>query len=449
MDIKTFAFLATSFFFAGCTTVSQESAFNGINTISQERGAMALQWVRTPQEALQVHQAVDRLLQSPLTQENAIRIVLINSPRLQQAYSDIGIAQSELVQAGLFTNPLLGYSVGKGNGITTTSLSLEFAFLDFLWIPMRKELAGLALEESKYRIGDEVLKSVRDAKQLYIDAQSAEEKIKTYEPILKSSEASTQLAARQYAAGNLSKRDYLKIREEYVRNHIESIRLQHENASAREALNKIMGVYGTQTLYTFTEYSDTIILGFADTRPLEKTAIMQRLDVAADQKRLEHDAAQAGYTIDTRLLSEGTFEMNREKSSGEANAIKTLGLKIAIPIFDIGQGRVGAAQARYLQSMHRLYETAINVRSEVREVYAKTRYAYDIAKEQQEQLVPIRRQILEETQKNYNGMLDGIDELLRDQRAFAQQKLELIDRIAEFKKEYAALEYVTGGLNGN
>lgn len=448
MDIKVFILIGGLFLFAGCAPLSQEEAFGKIDSMSQDRGAKSLQWVRTPEEAEQVRHTVDRLLQSPLTEANAIRITLINNPRLQQSYSDVGIAQSELVQAGLFSNPILGYSVGKGNGATTATFSLEFAFLDILWIPIRKELAGLALEETQYRIGDEVLKSVRDTKQLYVDAQSSEEKVKAFESILKSSEASVQLAARQYAAGNLSKRDYLKIREEYVRNHLESVRLLQENASAREALNRMMGVYGTQTHYTFAAYNDAIALDFTEIRHLEKTAIERRLDIAADQKRLKHDAAEAGYTLDTRLLPEGTLELDREKSSGEA-AIRTLGVKISLPVFDIAQGRIGTAQARYLQSMHRLYETAVNARSEVREAYANTRYAYDIAKEQQEQLIPIRRQILEETQKHYNGMLDGIDELLSDQRAYTRQKLDLIDRIAEFKKEYAELEYVTGGLDGN
>lgn len=448
MDIKALSFTGCVILFGGCATVSQDEAFGTVEKLSYERGSMPLQWSHSADEARETREKVDQILTSPLSLDNAVRIGLINSPRLQQAYSDVGIAQSELVQAGLWSNPVLGYSLGKGNGITQTTFSLEFAFLDLLWIPIRKELAGMALEETQYRIGNEVLLFVRDLKQLYVDAVSKQQQSTQFDTILKSSEASVQLAARQYGAGNLSKRDYLRIHEMYLQNHMESIRLAEASASAREALTRMLGLFGTQTRYTLPPFKESLTEYLPLPETVEKTAIERRLDVSAARKRLQYDATEAGYTIDMRLLTEGTLEFDREKNSGEAGALKTLGAKIALPVFDYGQGRVSGAQTKMLQSLHRLYESAINARSEVREAYAKTKYRLDIAKEQQDYMVPVRRQILEETQKQYNGMLEGIDELLADQRVFAQQEIDLIDQIAEYKKAYYELEYAMGGANG-
>lgn len=445
MIVKYLFLPSTIFLCVGCSTLTQEEAFEDVNRLTRHSGADTLLWVRTPDESLQVRQRVERLLSLPLSLDNAVRIALINSRHLQAVYSEVGIAQSELVQAGLFTNPILGYSLAQGNGMTQSTLSVEWGFLDILWIPMRQHLSALALQETQYRIGNEVLQYVRDTKLAYLDLQVAFARLKAYEPVLNSSEVSARLAARQYAAGNLPKRNYLAIYEEYLQNHTESIRLNREVASARETLNRILGLYGTQTRYALAEYDGEFALDAMDTETIERSAVECRLDVKAARKRLEHDAVQAGYAVDTRLLSEGSLEFDREKNSGEADALKTFGAKVALPIFDIGQGRVARTKSLYLQSLHGLYETTVNARSEVRQAYAEVRYAYDIAAEYRDRIVPVRRQILEETQKHYNGMLEGIEEVLKDQRILAERELELIERVGEFKKATARFDYVSGG----
>lgn len=53
-----------------------------------------------------------------------------------------------------------------------------------------------------------------------------------------------QLAIRQYTAGNLSKRNLLKIQDTYAHARLEAMDLNRENAMAREMLNRILGLYG-------------------------------------------------------------------------------------------------------------------------------------------------------------------------------------------------------------
>lgn len=445
MVVKTVsASLATLFILSGCSTISQKEAFDSVNQLTLEQGSKNLQWIKTPQESASVDESVRVLLSEPLTQENALRIMLINNRALQQTYENIGIAQSELVEAGLMRNPLLGYSIGRANGITTSTISVEVAFLDLLWIPLRRELSGLALEEATFTIGDMVLRSARDAKKSYIESRIAEEKVALFRSILKSHEASLQLAVRQYTAGNLSKRDMLKIQDSYERARIESIKLARDNAAARESLNKILGVYGEQTHYTLSTESLTRLAPTVSEPGLEKRAIINRLDIRSAMKSVDYAAKQAGYSENTRLLDEVDLSVESEKTTGEKR-FNTFGIKLPIPLFDFGQARVSKSQAIYNQSVHRLYEMAVNVRSEVREGYAHLRYTHDIAHSYDEVIVKTNQQILEETQLFYNGMLDGIYELLEDQRRAGEAKMEALDALGEYKRAQADLEYTIGG----
>jgi outer membrane protein TolC len=430
--------------FTGCSTLTQKEAFGSLENLASERGISNLQWIKTPKEAAMVDGSVRALLSAPLTQENALRIMLINNRALQQMYEEIGIAQSELVEAGLMRNPLLGYSIGRSNGMSTSTLSVEVAFLDLLWIPLRRELGGLALEETTFRVGDSVLRSARDAKKSYVDARVAEEKVALNRSILKSYEASLQLAVRQYTAGNLSKREMLKIQDAYQHARIESMKLARENASARESLNTLLGLYGEQTHYRLSTEPLKPLGGVISELGLEKRAIMNRLDMRRAIKAVDYAAKQAGYSENTRLLDEVEFSIESEKTTGEKR-FNTFGIKLPIPIFDFGQARVTKSEAMYNQSVHHLYERAVTIRSEVRERYANYRYSYDIAKEYDEVIVKNNQQILEETQLFYNGMLDGIYELLEDQRRVGEAKIEALEARGEYQKGEADLEYTIGG----
>jgi outer membrane protein TolC len=108
-------------------------------------------------------------------------------------------------------------------------------------------MGGLALEETQYRVGDEVLKAVREVKKSFIDLSMAQAKVKLFDEQRVSYETALQLATRQYTAGNLSKRDKLRIHDTYARARLELMQLHRESAIARENLNRWMGLYGTQT----------------------------------------------------------------------------------------------------------------------------------------------------------------------------------------------------------
>ena len=103
-------------------------------------------------------------------------------------------------------------------------------------------------------------------------------------------------------------------------------------------------------------------------------------------------------------------------SSNEAPTQRGWEIGFELPLFDWGGARVARAEAVYMQTVHRAAETAVNARSEVREAYLGYRSAYDIARHQRDEVVPLNQRIAEENVLRYNGMLIGVFELLADAR---------------------------------
>jgi hypothetical protein len=430
--------------FLGCSTLSQPQAFEPVQTMTKVNGIERVQWIHTSQEATKVTEEVESLLTQPLTQNDAVRIALINNRALQKTYESIGISHSELIQAGLMNNPLLGYSLGRGGGLSVATLGIEIPFLDLLWIPLRKKMGGLALEETQYQVGDEVLKAVREVKKSFIDLSMAQAKVKLFDEQRVSYETALQLATRQYTAGNLSKRDKLRIHDMYARARLELMQLHRESAIARENLNRWMGVYGTQTQYTLAPERLSLPEKLSEVAPLESWAIEHRLNLKATLKRVEYAATEGGYVHDRRFISDADVLGQIEKTTAQAR-MNTVGLRIPIPLFDIGAGKMERASSVYHQRLDDLYDTAIMIRSSVREAYATMHYNYDQAHEIQTVILPLNHQILKETQGFYNGMLESIYDLLGDQRRYVQTQSQWLHALGEFQKSQADLEYVMGG----
>lgn len=69
-----------------------------------------------------------------------------------------------------------------------------------------------------------------------------------------------------------------------------------------------------------------------------------------------------------------------------------------------------------MQAVNRLMEKAVNVRSEARGAYVTYRASYDIARQYQAKILPLRKTINEQALLEYNGMLMDVFELLTTER---------------------------------
>jgi outer membrane protein TolC len=85
-----------------------------------------------------------------------------------------------------------------------------------------------------------------------------------------------------------------------------------------------------------------------------------------------------------------------------------------------------------MQSVNRAAQVATNAQSEIRSAYYSYRTSYDIAKHYRDEIVPLRKKILDENQLRYNGMLVDPFELLAEARAQVSSVKNYIDALREF-----------------
>ena len=89
----------------GCSTVKTDESFNDVSALTEPRLNSSLIWNKDETAAREIEHAINQILAKPLVVSDAVQIALLNSPSVQAIYEDVGIAQADLIQAGLLQNP--------------------------------------------------------------------------------------------------------------------------------------------------------------------------------------------------------------------------------------------------------------------------------------------------------------------------------------------------------
>jgi outer membrane protein, heavy metal efflux system len=92
--------------FAGCASVPRDAGFAAVKSKVALRTGQQIQWNDRTADDRSAANALRQLHAQGLDADRAVQIALVNNRRLQATYGDLGVAQAEVVQAGLLKNPV-------------------------------------------------------------------------------------------------------------------------------------------------------------------------------------------------------------------------------------------------------------------------------------------------------------------------------------------------------
>ena len=153
----------------GCA-VKTAPEWKRFQEMAKERTDQELLWEKSQEEHTAILTEVDELLADGLSRQEAVRVALLNNRVLQSSFEELGISKSDLVQAGLFSNPSLSavfrFLISSGSG-TNIDADLFFPISDLWQIPFRKKAAAAQMEATIMRLGQTVIETVAEAKHAY------------------------------------------------------------------------------------------------------------------------------------------------------------------------------------------------------------------------------------------------------------------------------------------
>lgn len=394
----------------------------------------------------EIERAVRAMLRGTLTADRAVQIALLNNRELQATFEDIGIAHADLTEAGLLKNPVFdGSALFPDRPPSAAKLAFGIAqdFLDLLMIPLRKKVAANELMRAQLRVGDAVLKLAAEVRAAFYTLQGKQMLFTRLGVLGDTNAAALELALRQHEAGNISDLELANQQSTYSQSRLDAAQVAAEIRSDREKLNRLMGIWGAQTEWKMADELPSLPGSFP-TEHLESLAIAQRLDLAAAKAELGAIVQKLGLTKTYRYVGSIEFGVGSERETDRQWEIGPT-LRLELPIFNQGQGRIAKLKALLRQAERRLAAAAIDIRSEVREARDRALAKKDLAAYYRDELIPERKRVLDLTLTSYNSMLKGpYDLLLARQNELAAER-GYIEALRDYWIARADIERAVGG----
>jgi outer membrane protein TolC len=443
-DSRFIAAVTVLVLLTGCTTFSKDGGFDTVSTTASQRLGKDAVLVRTDENRSAVVRRTQELLSKPLSMDDAVQIALLNNRGLQASYSELGIAEADLVQAGRLPNPGFTFSRTHGGSDLSISRTFTLGLLSVLTLPLATRIESGRFEQTRLLAADAMLKVAADARRAYIGAVATKQSAAYAEQVKDSAQAGAELALRMQHAGNFSKLDYAREQAFYAQAVAQLAKARQQSVSAREKLTRTMGLWGSQAEYELPERLPDLPATRPELPDLERFAMENRLDIQAAKLQTQSVARSLGLSRATRFINalDVGYQNNFTSSDGREQGYE---ISVEIPVFDWGASKVARAEAIYLQSANRVAETAINARSEVRESYSAYVTNYDVAKHYRDEVVPIRKTISDELLLRYNGMLASVFELLADSRDQIGAVNSAIDALRDYWLAQTDLQQGLGG----
>jgi len=432
---------ALSVFLAGCAGVDIDREVAGVNASHPTFTQGALNLAQDASGRAARARETDRLLADTLGREESVRLALANSPELQALLAQHLVDLASADASGRIANPVFSFErVRSGDSLELGRL-LSFGLLDVMTWPQRQALARQREAQVRVQLAATVVEQVSAVRQAWVRAVAAEQTLAYARQVQQAAQASAELARRMQATGNFSRLQRARQHAFYADATARLAASQHAATATREDLVRRLGLDDTQA----QRLRLPLRLPDLPAQPMEPAQVQeaareQRLDWQL--ARLQLEAAGKAQQLDlvpSLVDVEAGVRRDTHSDGGRRSNPRGAELALRLPLFDWGTARRAAMNAQSLAAAHRYESVTRSVSSQLREAYSAYRTTWDLAVQDRDEVVPLRKTVSDENLLRYNGMLIGVFELLADTREQIGSVMAAIDAQQQFWLSESAL----------
>lgn len=412
---------------AGCASVAPDGLRGAVLQHAQDRLPAGAALPAPDHSARQQAQAsIAVWLQQPLDADTAVRIALLNNPGLQARLAQLAGQDAARAQALTLLNPTLSLARLTSPHEREIERQLSVGLVQLITLPWRTRWQGWQMERATLDAAQQVLALAADTRRAWLRAVAARQVLAARERMHAAAQVGAELAERMARVGNFSR---LQQAQQLSVQHDSAAQLARARLAAAlesEQLARLMGLWGPQAELALPDQLPALPRA-ADLRSgddAEATALRERLDVRALRRDLDTAAARSGWAGVGAVFGDLGLSYSRntatERASGHSEVTRGWELDIPVPLFDWGGAATAGARAELQRSAAQLRATALDARSQARSSWLRYRTAWDLAQQQQAEVVPLSQLRQDEAVLRYNGMFISTWELLAQARATTQ-----------------------------
>jgi len=464
----------------GCATVNPQLDYERVRHHITE--ATGQERVYAPEDDESIDEIVADLFQDGITAAEAVEIGLLNSPALQAAFLDVGMARADVVQAGLFSNPFVGVSVRfpDGGGLAGLEAGVAQNIAELWQIPVRKQAAERTLDRAILELARMAADRAADVKAAYYETVGADELHRIAQENLVLTQDLLELALARQEAGATSELDVNLSRSLALNADLEVERARLAASDTRRALAILLGLVSSADELVLIDPLPEAYPNVAEASLLVELAKGWRLDLRAAREAVALAEAQREeqYRLVFPTIELGLdFEREARRSQGGRNILAdtarasianggltapeiesrsqrrrergqdtVLGpsLGVEVPLFDQNQAQIAKAEYALQQARKTLEAVDRAVTQEVRSAADRAMTAWRLMQKIRTQSVPLAQQNLELSREAYRAGRASFLSVLEAQRFSLETRSGLVGAAQAAAKAVPELERTIG-----
>ena len=335
--------------------------------------------MRVPLHQL-TQERIDEKITEGLSRTNAISLALNNNPSMQADLERLGIAKSDLTQAGLYSNPRLEtiFAFPTTSGFhTDITASITMSLSDLWQVPLRKKIAQDELEIVTLQILNNILDTIKNTKDLYNQLLYAQEQIAAINIIIAQAEQLKERIVYRQQFGFTTDLD-INFADILIRTWQLEI-LQYKTLY-KNTLVKLKSILALPVNENSIALTDTLIqqIPLDALENLKQFALENRPEIHIAHMKIQQAHDSISYQK-SRFIKEVNIGFEYERNDdGSKERGPTFGLEI--PIFDNNYAQIARANFSLKQKNKEFIAEKSTI---LKEVYQ----AYNLIIETQEQVV--------------------------------------------------------------
>lgn len=413
------------------------------------RGTTGIDTVHDPEAPPLGPDEIREALADGLGMDEAVRLALLNSRRLQAGFMGLGTARADYVQSGLLENPTLGLSFlfpAGGSDRTRLAGTMAMGIAETWRLPERRRTAAGAMEQRLLELGQLAGRLVADTRAAYARTVAARELVATARDSATLSARALEAVENQVARGVASSLQLQAARADALSTELDARSARRAEAEAARHLAALLSL--TEDLHEVPlvdPLPDPAPL-VTDREAMVAHALATRLDlralqaaVAAAEARVELERARAGPDVEAGIGYE------RPESDDPTDHVLGPVLAVELPIFDGNEAQISRAEYE-LEQMRRTWEAAeAEARQEVRAAADGARLAADGSRFLRDELLPQAERAAALVREAYENGNTTLLPLLDAERTLARARALRVESALEVVLATAELERALGG----
>jgi outer membrane protein, heavy metal efflux system len=437
--LTAMAFIGILSLFSACTKVGKEDQ-DFVSSVVEKRLGKQVEW-----EPGDVKGKIDALLKGELCADAAVQIALLNNPKIQAIFEEIGISQADLVEAGLFSNPIFDLFIRYPNRkhfVADIEYTVAASFIDLFLVPLRKKVAKAELEKTTLDVANAILDLAFDVEKTFYELQASEQQLRWLKEIAEITSIETEIVLRQRQIGNVQELSLQEAESKSTEAALQVLMLQNEIIHLREKFNILLGLKQNDHWTMASELPEADFRLFPIER-LEAVAFQERLDLQAAR----FEVLRVGKELGVKqwwVYTEGRIGIAGER---DPDGLNTLGPAFLgqIPIFNYGQAARLRLRAELRQARDELATLEIRILNEVRKAKELLVNSLEMIEKYCCELLPFQNQLVDSSLEFYNVMGLGIDKLLANKREQLHSYYDYISSLRNYWLARVQLDRALGG----